>query len=367
MLFDLPDTATLYQALLARDPSYDGRAYVCVSSTGIFCRLTCPARKPKPENCTFYSSVGECLQAGYRACRRCHPMAPAAEAEPAIKALLTALGERKGHRWSEPDIARMGLDPSTVRRVFNRHFGMTFLEMARLERLRNGHVALAGGGKVIEAQMDAGFESASAFRTAFARLMGQPPKSFSGDALVKADYIDTPLGAMIALSDQTHLHLLEFADRKALPTELRRMHQLFKGRIGIGRQAPMDLLETELGAYFSGLDPSFSVPLAFHGSDFTKAVWHALVDIPAGETRSYSMIAQQIGRPSAVRAVARANGANQIALLVPCHRVIGADGSLTGYGGGLWRKQKLIEIERRYAATPRRDGLAPNSGKEHPM
>lgn len=348
MLFDLPTAPALYDALLRRDPSYDGRAYVGVSSTGVFCRLTCPARKPKPENCTFYPSVGECIQAGFRACKRCHPLAPAAEAEPAIKLLLSALAERKDHRWSEPDIVRMGLDPSTVRRAFNRHFGMTFLEMARLERLRNAHVALADGGKVIDAQMDAGFGSAQAFRSAFSRLMGKPPGEFTSDAMVRADYIDTPLGPMIALCDKTHLHLLEFAGRKALPAELHRMHKLFKGRIGFGRQGPMDQLETELNAYFSGQSAHFSVPLAFHGSDFTKNVWHALVKIPAGQTRSYSMLAGEIGRPSAVRAVARANGANQIALLVPCHRVIGADGSLTGYGGGLWRKQKLIEIERQY-------------------
>jgi AraC family transcriptional regulator of adaptative response/methylated-DNA-[protein]-cysteine methyltransferase len=349
MLFDLPEPAILYEALLKRDPDYDGRAYVGVSSTGIFCRLTCPARKPRPENCSFYASVGECIQAGFRACKRCHPMAPAAEADPAVKALLEALSERKGHRWSEADIVRMGFDPSTVRRSFNRHFGMTFLEMARLERLRHAHLALAGGSKVIEAQLDAGFESPGAFRAAFARLMGKPPGSFCADAMLRADYIDTPLGPMIALCDRTHLHLLEFADRKALPAELCRMHQVFKGGIGFGRHAPLDLLETQLDAYFSGGNAHFSVPMAFHGSDFTKSVWHALVKIPAGETRNYSTIATQIGRPSAVRAVARANGANQIALLVPCHRVVGADGSLTGYGGGLWRKQKLIEIERQYA------------------
>lgn len=348
MLFDLPNPATLYDALLNRDPGYDGRAYVGVASTGIFCRLTCPARKPRPENCTFYATVGACIEAGFRACKRCHPMAPAAEAEPSIKLLLKALAERKGHRWSEPDLARMGLDPSTVRRAFNRHFGMTFLEMARLERLRQGVGTLGDGGKVIEAQMDAGFGSPSAFRAAFARLMGQPPASFSTDALLKADYIDTPLGAMIALCDQTHLHLLEFADRKALPMELRRLNLLVKGRIGFGRLGPMDLVEAELGAYFAGRGPDFSVPMAFHGSDFTKTVWRALREIPAGQTRSYSGIAAAIGRPSAVRAVARANGANQIALLVPCHRVLGADGALTGYGGGLWRKQKLIEIERQY-------------------
>lgn len=347
-MFDLPGPDTLYDALLRRDPAFDGRAYVGVSSTGVFCRLTCPARKPKRENCSFYPTVGACIEAGYRACRRCHPLAPAADADPAIKTLLAALSERKGHRWSEPDIVRMGFDPSTVRRAFNRHFGMTFLEMARLERLRHGHVALADGSRVIDAQHEAGFASPAAFRAAFARLIGLAPASFTNDALIRADYIDTPLGAMIALCDASHLHLLEFADRKALPTELRKMHGLARGRIGIGRLALMDQLETELEAYFSGQGANFTVPLAFHGSDFTKSVWRALMQIPAGATASYSTLARNIGRPSAVRAVARANGANQIALLVPCHRVIGADGSLTGYGGGLWRKQKLIEIERQY-------------------
>ena len=111
MLFDLPDAPILYDALLKRDASYDGRVYVGVSSTGIFCRLTCPARKPKPENCTFYRSVGECIQAGFRACKRCHPLAPAAEAEPSIKILLAALSERKGHRWGNPTLSAWDLIP----------------------------------------------------------------------------------------------------------------------------------------------------------------------------------------------------------------------------------------------------------------
>lgn len=351
MLFDLPDDDTLFAALLSRDPGYDGQAYVAVSSTGVFCRLTCPARKPKRENCTFHATVGACIEAGYRACKRCHPVAPAAEAEPAIKALLAAMSERKSHRWGEADVARMGFDPSTIRRTFKRHFGMTFLEMARLERIRNGMTTLLDGGKVIEAQIDAGFASPSAFRDAFAKLMGRPPGGFPENSLVMASYIDTPLGAMIALCDATHLHLLEFADRKALPTELKRMYAALNGRIGIGRTALTAQIERELSEYFDGRRASFTVPMAFHGSDFTKSVWRALAGIPAGETRSYSELARAIDRPTATRAVARANGANQIALLVPCHRVLGADGSLTGYGGGLWRKQKLIEIERRYAAV----------------
>lgn len=203
MLFDLPDHATLYRALQGRDSAYDGQAYVCVVSTGIFCRLTCPARKPKPENCTFYATVGECITAGYRPCKRCKPLAPMAASDPAIATLLGALEERPEHRWSEEDVARMGFDPSTVRRGFKRQFGMTFLEMARQRRLRDGFETIRGGGKVIEAQLDARFDSASAFRAAFARLLGRAPGSFDQGALLLADWVTTPLGDMISICSRS--------------------------------------------------------------------------------------------------------------------------------------------------------------------
>ncbi|MEP5729318.1 MAG: trifunctional transcriptional activator/DNA repair protein Ada/methylated-DNA--[protein]-cysteine S-methyltransferase [Sulfitobacter sp.] len=348
MFFDLPDHSSLYDALLARDAAYDGRVYVCVSSTGVFCRLTCPARKPKQENCTFFETVGECIERGFRACKRCHPLKPMASADLAITALLQALDKQPEFRWSEPDIKRMGFDPSTIRRSFKRQFGMTFLEMARQRRLRDGFETIAGGGKVIEAQIDAGFESASAFRTAFAKLLGKAPGRLDNDPILFADWITTPLGDMIAVTSPSELHLLEFADRKALRTELAKLDKVAKGRIGVGKTAPSEQIGSELAAFYDGTLSAFETPLAYHGSAFTKMVWDELRMIPAGETRSYSQIARAIGRPSAVRAVARANGANQIALVIPCHRVIGADGSLTGYGGGLWRKQKLLETERQY-------------------
>lgn len=349
MLFTLPNPETLYTALVERDPAYDGRAYVGVTSTGIFCRLTCPARKPKPENCRFFASVAECMHAGFRPCLKCHPVAPAAEADPAVATLLKALAARPGHRWSERDVEAMKLDPSTVRRSFRRHFGMTFLEMARLERLRRGFKTLGEGGRVIDAQQEAGFESPAAFRAAFARLLGQPPGRLAENALLQAHWLATPLGTMIAVADRNALHLLEFADRKALPNELKKLHAAVHGRFGLGKLGPHEQVEAELADYFAGKTAEFTVPLVFHGSDFTKTVWEALRRIPAGEVRSYGQLAREIGKPMAVRAVARANGANQIALIVPCHRVLGADGSLTGYGGGLWRKQKLIEIERQFA------------------
>ncbi|MEM7318301.1 MAG: methylated-DNA--[protein]-cysteine S-methyltransferase, partial [Pseudomonadota bacterium] len=138
-------------------------------------------------------------------------------------------------------------------------------------------------------------------------------------------------------------------DRKALPRELARLQRDQPGGIGIGRPAPTQQLADELAAYFSGACATFKTPLHLHGTPFQREVWSALRTIPAGETRSYAQLAAELGRPTSTRAVARANGANTLALVVPCHRIIGSDGALTGYGGGIWRKQRLIEIERQYA------------------
>ncbi|MDW4500262.1 trifunctional transcriptional activator/DNA repair protein Ada/methylated-DNA--[protein]-cysteine S-methyltransferase [Sulfitobacter sp. D35] len=349
MLFDLPDHDTLYRALLDRIEEYDGRVYVCVGTTGIFCRLTCPARKPKSENCTFVATIGECIEMGFRPCKRCHPMQAAAAADPVVGELLRLLDEKPEVRWSERDIARLGYDLSTVRRSFKRQFGMTFLEMARQRRLRDGFEALADGGKVIEAQLEAGFDSPSAFRAAFARLLGCRPKDLGTEGTLLASWISTPLGDMVAVSSTSHLHLLEFVDRKALPNELKKLAMHGRNAIGLGKTAATEQAAAELDAFFAGTSSHFETPLAPPGTAFSKIVWDALRDIPAGQTRSYRDIAITIGKPSATRAVARANGANQIALMIPCHRVIGADGSLTGYGGGLWRKQRLLEIETRYS------------------
>lgn len=349
MLLHMSDQSHLYDALIARDPIYDGRVFVGVTSTGIFCRLTCPARKPKRENCRFFETVSECVEAGFRPCKRCNPLEPAAKSEPVIAELLAAYEADPGRRWSETDISKLGFDPSTVRRAFKRYLGMTFLEYARLSRLRDGFETLAKGGRVIDAQLDSGFSSPSGFRDAFARLLGQSPGAFTGQEILKADWIDTPIGPMIAVADRSALHLLEFIERKALKSELKDLRAKAKGALGIGRFDPIDQIEAELNAYFKGHSADFKVPIAYHGSDFAKTVWDELRRIPVGKTLRYCDLANSIGRPSAIRAVARANGANRLALVVPCHRVIGADGSLTGYGGGLWRKRWLIDLERRLA------------------
>ena len=349
MLFDLPSEDVLYDALISRDAGFDGRAWVGVTTTGIFCRPSCPARKPKRDNCRWFEAPAACVAAGFRPCKRCNPLQ--ATDDPAVADLLHALDANPEHRWSEADIVARGYDPSTVRRAFKRSLGTTFLDLARQRRLAQGFTALSDGGRVIDAQVAAGFESASAFRQAFGRWLGIRPSEIPGDALLRAHWMQTPLGPMIAVADKHSLHLLEFTDRKALPAELRKLHD--KHPVALGRFDIHVQLEQELTAFFNGDSPAFTIPLTYHGPEFTRAVWQALRHIPPGETRSYGALAQDLGRPTASRAVARANGANQIAILVPCHRVIGADGALTGYGGGLWRKDRLIALEKRYATKER--------------
>ena len=345
MLFELPKQDVLYAALCARDETYEGRAWVGVTTTGIFCRLSCPARNPKPENCTFMTSVAECLEAGFRPCKRCKPLASGMDADPMVASLVRALDADPGRRWGEGDIRAQGYDLSTVRRAFKRHYGVTFLDMARLARIRHGAKAIERGERVIEAQLDAGFDSGSGFRAAFARVLGMAPSSFTGKELLRADWFDTPLGPMIAVADKRHLMMLEFFERKSLASELKALQKAARGSIGIGRHDPIDQIEAEMQGFFAGTSEKFSTPLAPIGTAFSKSVWAELREIPVGQTRSYADVARAIDRPSATRAVARANGANPIAIVVPCHRVIGSDGSLTGYGGGLWRKRWLIEHE----------------------
>ncbi|WP_375175424.1 bifunctional transcriptional activator/DNA repair enzyme AdaA [Pseudooceanicola sp.] len=352
MMFDLPDSQTCYATFFEDAAAARGHLWVGVTSTGIFCRPGCPARRPKPENCRWFGTIHDCLDAGFRPCKRCRPTEPQG-ADPLVARLSRAVEDAPDRRWTEGDVSALGIDPSTARRAFRRALGMTFLDYARMRRLQAGFRELERGARVIDAQLEAGFDSGSGFRSAFARLLGLPPDALtrtSADALLRADWIDTDLGPMIAVADDHSLHLLEFADRPALPRELARLHKAVKGRLGLGRTAPIDQAEAELNAYLSGQSARFATPLTYHGTPFTRTVWDALREIPAGQTLSYAALAKRIGRPQATRAVARANGANQIAVLIPCHRVIGSDGSLTGYGGGLWRKERLIDLERAYGA-----------------
>jgi AraC family transcriptional regulator of adaptative response/methylated-DNA-[protein]-cysteine methyltransferase len=226
---------------------------------------------------------------------------------------------------------------------------MTFVEYARARRLGSAFKAIRSGERVIDAQLNAGFESPSGFRDAFARIMGAPPASRTTRALFAA-WLDTPLGPMTAVADEHALHMLEFVDRRGLEREIERLRLRQKAGIAPGRTAPIVQIEKDLAEYFAGRSMTFKTPLARAGSPFQNAVWDALLTIPPGETWSYAQLARVVGSPRAVRAVGTANGANQLAIVIPCHRVINASGELGGYGGGLPRKRWLLEHERRSSA-----------------
>ncbi len=315
-----------------------------IKTTGLFCRPTCSARKPKFENCEFFKTAQDALLAGYRACKRCHPLSHPDEASSIIKTLIDFVEAEPEKRWKDADFRALGVDSSTVRRQFKKRFGMTFVAYARARRMGIALKTIRAGERVIDAQIDAGYESGSGFRDAFSRIMGAPP---SGQDLMvlKAQWIDTPFGPMVAMADDHALYLLEFTMRRGLEREVERMRKNLRAAIVPGRTAIIDSIEAELKSYFSGQLKTFKTPLYIGGTDFQKAVWQKLIEIPYGETRSYADLAHSLGRPKAFRAVARANGTNQLAVIIPCHRVINKNGDLGGYAGGVARKQQLLDLE----------------------
>ncbi|HET6603585.1 MAG TPA: methylated-DNA--[protein]-cysteine S-methyltransferase [Xanthomonadaceae bacterium] len=352
---DLPlDPDALYAALLRRDPAYEGFAYVGVRTTGVFCRLSCAARKPRRDNVEFFDSCAAAQAAGFRACLRCRPL-ERGRSDPLVHRVLRRVDAEPARRWTGAELHAAGFDPGSVRRAFLREYGTTFAQAMRARRLGQGMLRLQRGTPVVDAQLEAGYGSASGFREAVARLLGTAPAQARTRALLAARWLETPIGPMLAIAGAQGVHLLEFSDRTALPGELARLQRRL-GPVCFGDNAMLDALAVQLTAYFDGSATGFDVPLAQHGSTFERTVWTALQAIPAGCTRSYGALAARLGRPGAARAVARANGANPLAILVPCHRVIGADGALTGYGGKLWRKRWLLEHERRMARRAHTNG-----------
>ena len=335
-----------YQALLDKDTEYEGLFYVGVKTTGVFCRPTCTARKPKIENCEFFETAEQALLASFRPCKRCRPLSHPAEISELVSTLVDAIEANPEKRWKDADFRALSIDASTVRRQFKKRFGMTFVAYARARRMGLAMGQIRSGDAVINAQFAAGYESSSGFRDAFSKIMGAAPTLTTEATILKAAWLDTRLGPMIAIANESGLLLLEFVDRRGLEREVERLRNKTKSGIIPGRTKPIDLIEKELEQYFQCGQKRFNTPIVMLGSDFQKSVWHELIKIPPGETRSYADIAKGIKQPSACRAVARANGANQLAVIIPCHRVINSDGELGGYGGGLTRKAWLINHEK---------------------
>ncbi|MAZ78279.1 MAG: bifunctional transcriptional activator/DNA repair enzyme protein Ada [Legionellaceae bacterium] len=348
MVWNLMNTKqkqSYYKALLERNSQYDGVFFVGVKTTGVFCHASCPARKPKFENCEFFKTAKEALLASFRPCKRCKPLSPPNQQHPVIDKLIATVEAHPEKRWKTEDFRQLGLDESTARRQFKKRFGMTFIEYARSRRVGLAMENIRAGSSVIDAQLDAGYESSSGFRDAFSKILGDAPARADGKVLL-ATWIDTPLGPMVAMADDAYLYLLEFVGRRGLEREVERLRKRLKIGIIPGENIIIKQIKNELNDYFSGRCLTFKTPCYWMGSAFQQSVWKALQTIPPGETRSYIAIAKQVGREKAYRAVANANGSNQLALIIPCHRVINENGELGGYGGGISRKAWLLEHER---------------------
>jgi len=334
----------MLRAFNARDPASEGIFIVGVRTTGIFCRPTCKARKPLAKNVEFFPDATEALHAGFRPCKLCRPMN---EVRPPalVEKLREAVERAPDQRLMDKELLALGVDPSTARRQFKRHYGMTFQAYHRARRMGLALKEVKAGAKVIEAQLGSGFDSASGFRDAFVRIFGEPPSNGSSRTVLHAERITTPLGTMLAVAGDDGLVILDFVDRRGLERKLIMLRKRLNCVVIPGEHAEIAKVRRQLAEYFEGRRKTFDLRLAPIGSAWEQSVWRQLCAIRIGETRSYGWMAEQLGRPGASRAVGRANGMNFISIVIPCHRVIRADGSLCGYGGGLWRKQWLINHE----------------------
>jgi AraC family transcriptional regulator of adaptative response/methylated-DNA-[protein]-cysteine methyltransferase len=341
----LPPVETMLRAVAERDRSFEGIFFAGVTTTGVFCRPGCPARTPRPEHIVFFPSAGAALEAGFRACRRCRPFESTGRAPDWLRPLLAEIDADPRRRFKDADLVERGLAPERVRRWFRAQHGITFQTYQRARRLGEAMGELRAGRDLLATGLDVGYESASGFAAALARITGASPGASRATERILVDRIETPLGTMVAAGTERALWLLEFTDRRMLATQLARVAARSGAALVPGSCPPVERIREELAAYFAGSLRRFRTKLELAGTPFQEAVWGELARIPYGETRSYGELAAAVGRPAAVRAVGRANGENPLAIIIPCHRVIGADGSLTGYGGGVWRKRRLLEIE----------------------
>ena len=342
----LPSITQMQRAYKRSDVSYDGIFYVGVRTTGVFCRPSCGARKPLTKNVDFFATPREALFAGYRPCKRCNPMAAIGKPPAWVERHLAEIERNPSRRLTDADIRSFGIEPARARRFFRSNHGMTFQAYCRSRRLGKALEQIRRGERLDDVALGHGFDSHSGFRDAFARAFGTPPGKARNTECIYVNWIESPLGPLIAGATGENLVLLEFTDRRMLDAQFSALRRYFKRPIVPGENGVLVRLRDELSRYFAGTLKQFTVPLDFPGSEFQRRVWNALLRIPYGSTMSYEALANRIRARRAQRAVGHTNGLNRIAIVIPCHRVVNKSGELGGYGGGLWRKQALLELEK---------------------
>src|SRR5690242_11391957 len=341
-----PDTA--WTAFMRRDRRWDGRIIGAVHTTGIYCKPSCPARRPRRENVTFYSTVEEARAAGFRPCLRCKPDEVGRDREAVARAVK--LIEQAEEPLGLAELAEaVGYAPHHFQRIFKRDLGVSPAEYARGLRNQRTQQALKANGRVTDAVYDAGYQSPSGFYSDAKERLGMTPSAWRDGGrgeTIRWTTFDSPLGQMLIAATSKGICRLTFNDTEA---SLKRLFP--KAAIVQDAGGLRELVEGALAAIEQPLAAP-ELPIDVAGTAFQEAVWRELRKIPAGETRSYAEIAAAIGHPKAVRAVGSANGDNHVCVLIPCHRVIRSDGSLGGYGGGIERKKKLLASEGHEPVAP---------------
>jgi AraC family transcriptional regulator, regulatory protein of adaptative response / methylated-DNA-[protein]-cysteine methyltransferase len=344
------DADVAWRRLMDRDP--DSTLLYAVTTTGVFCRFSCKSRPPLRKNVRFFPSFEEAQQAGFRACKRCRPTSAR---ERPIEKIRSYIEQNRDRPVRLEHLGRMvGLSPFTVQRLFKQAMGVSPLQYQRALRAGSLRTALRQGGTVTDAIYEAGFGSSS--RAYEGAQLGMTPARFAQGG--KGETIDwasgrSPFGWVVAGATERGLCWLSLAATRAeAEASLRQEFPAAKLR----RDTSLSrLVDAAIAIVREGADLARSREhmdrLDLRGTVFQLRVWQALREIPRGETRSYSEVARQLGEPKATRAVARACAVNRVALVVPCHRVVGADGKLAGYRWGLERKRQILEAERTPSAS----------------
>ena len=342
----IPAISEMERAWRRRDASYDGVFFLAVRTTGVFCRPSCPARKPKPQNVEYFQEHRDALGAGYRPCKRCRPMDSNGRPPQWVQRLFVAVDKAPAARIRDADLRSMAIEPTRARRYFNEHYGMTFQAYCRARRMGEALSQVQRGADLTGVALEHGYDSTSAFRDAFSRTFGRTPgRSRGGDRIVSRS-LESPIGPLTVCASTSAVCLLEFGNRRSAKSQTAAIEKRFGCAVVPGESPHIDHLADELTRYFAGELTRFTVAIDYRGTPFQVSVWKGLLQIPYGKTSSYEQLAHRVGRPSAHRAVGTANGRNPIAIVIPCHRVVNKSGQLGGYGGGLWRKQFLLDLEQ---------------------
>jgi AraC family transcriptional regulator of adaptative response/methylated-DNA-[protein]-cysteine methyltransferase len=337
----------MWNAVAERNGALDGQFVYAVKSTKIYCRPSCPSRRPNKENVEFFSTAAAARTAGFRACQRCSPDAERSNVEMLVEQIRKYIENNLDQKLTLENLGgALGASPFHLQRVFKANTGLTPKEYADECRLTAVKQQLASGRPVTESLYEAGYSSSSRLYERCGEQLGMTPRSYAkhgAGEIINCAFIRSPLGLLLMAATSRGLCFLQFGNSEVELMDL--LQSEFSAATIVHNAEPLANWIDDLAAYLSGGAINPDMPIDMNGTTFQKAVWRYLRQIPAGQTRTYSQVAKEIGHPTAVRAVATACASNRIALAIPCHRVMRQDGSLGGYRWGLELKEKLLENE----------------------